>query len=92
MTKLFRYNKSLEIIQAFIVYDLTLLDCLVTQQLHNSYTTVMNYLSEVPHSLRSNPDGGNFDVSAIAQQYGGGGHRNAAGFAKKNLGILRAIK
>ncbi len=31
------------------------------------------------YSLRSN---GEFDVSAIAKQFGGGGHRNAAGFAK----------
>lgn len=29
-------------------------------------------------SLRSRPDGA--DVSAVAKQYGGGGHRNAAGF------------
>lgn len=32
---------------------------------------------EAKVSLRSK---GNFDVSAIAQRYGGGGHRNAAGF------------
>jgi nanoRNase/pAp phosphatase (c-di-AMP/oligoRNAs hydrolase) len=32
---------------------------------------------EVKASLRSK---GNFDVAAIAARYGGGGHRNAAGF------------
>jgi uncharacterized protein len=31
-------------------------------------------------SLRSDKDGSNFDVSAIAKMYGGGGHRNSAGF------------
>lgn len=31
-------------------------------------------------SLRSDKDGGNFDVSQIAISFGGGGHRNAAGF------------
>jgi hypothetical protein len=31
-------------------------------------------------SLRSDKDGGNFDVSAIAKVFGGGGHHNAAGF------------
>lgn len=31
-------------------------------------------------SLRSNKDGSNVDVSAIAKMYGGGGHQNAAGF------------
>jgi uncharacterized protein len=31
-------------------------------------------------SLRSDKDGSNFDVSAIAKLYGGGGHRNSAGF------------
>jgi oligoribonuclease NrnB/cAMP/cGMP phosphodiesterase (DHH superfamily) len=31
-------------------------------------------------SLRSNKDGYNIDVSEIAKKYGGGGHRNAAGF------------
>jgi uncharacterized protein len=31
-------------------------------------------------SLRSNKHGSDFDVSAIAQHYGGGGHKNAAGF------------
>lgn len=31
-------------------------------------------------SLRSDRDGANTDVSAIAMLYGGGGHRNAAGF------------
>ena len=33
-------------------------------------------------SLRSE---GEFDVSAVAQQYGGGGHRNAAGFNAATL-------
>lgn len=28
---------------------------------------------------------GSFDVSAIAQQYGGGGHRNAAGFSEQTV-------
>ena len=31
-------------------------------------------------SLRSDKDGGNFDVSAVAKFYGGGGHWNASGF------------
>lgn len=31
-------------------------------------------------SLRSDKDGNNFDVSEIAKLFGGGGHRNAAGF------------
>lgn len=31
-------------------------------------------------SLRSNKDGKNIDVSQIAKEFGGGGHRNAAGF------------
>jgi nanoRNase/pAp phosphatase (c-di-AMP/oligoRNAs hydrolase) len=33
-------------------------------------------------SLRSNED---FDVSAIAKEFGGGGHKNAAGFETKLL-------
>lgn len=32
-------------------------------------------------SLRSNKHGSNFDVSAIAQHYQGGGHKNSAGFS-----------
>lgn len=37
------------------------------------------------NSLRSAASGINFDVSEIASQFGGGGHRNAAGFrSKKN--------
>lgn len=31
-------------------------------------------------SLRSDKHGKNFDVSTVAKQFGGGGHRNAAGF------------
>jgi uncharacterized protein len=31
-------------------------------------------------SLRSDKDGSNFDVSEVAKLYGGGGHKNAAGF------------
>lgn len=31
-------------------------------------------------SLRSNQYGSNYDVSSLARQFGGGGHRNAAGF------------
>jgi oligoribonuclease NrnB/cAMP/cGMP phosphodiesterase (DHH superfamily) len=34
----------------------------------------------VKWGLRSNSKGNNFDVAAIASQFGGGGHRNAAGF------------
>jgi oligoribonuclease NrnB/cAMP/cGMP phosphodiesterase (DHH superfamily) len=37
--------------------------------------------SDGKYSLRSDKNGSNFDVSAIAKRYGGGGHRNAAGFA-----------
>ncbi|MBN3951901.1 MAG: hypothetical protein HWQ38_37745 [Nostoc sp. NMS7] len=33
--------------------------------------------------LRSDKDGNNFDVSAIATQFNGGGHHNAAGFSRK---------
>lgn len=32
-------------------------------------------------SLRSNSKGADFDVSNVAKLYGGGGHKNAAGFA-----------
>lgn len=35
-------------------------------------------------SLRSDKDGNNTDVAAIAQLFGGGGHRNAAGFKNQN--------
>jgi oligoribonuclease NrnB/cAMP/cGMP phosphodiesterase (DHH superfamily) len=38
------------------------------------------YEDHVAWSLRSNPNGNNFDVSAVASIKGGGGHRNAAGF------------
>jgi uncharacterized protein len=34
-------------------------------------------------SLRSDKNGNNFDVSAIARRFGGGGHRNASGFKLK---------
>lgn len=37
--------------------------------------------SDGKYSLRSNKNGSNYDVSAIAKCYGGGGHRNAAGFS-----------
>lgn len=36
--------------------------------------------SDGKYSLRSDKNGGNYDVSAIAKYYGGGGHHNAAGF------------
>lgn len=39
-------------------------------------------------SLRSDQHGNNTDVAAIAQQLGGGGHRNAAGF-RINLRLMR---
>lgn len=35
------------------------------------------------YSLRSNADGLNVDVSEIAKRFGGGGHRNAAGFTRQ---------
>ncbi len=38
------------------------------------------YEDHIAWSLRSDKDGKNFDVSAIAVKKGGGGHRNAAGF------------
>ena len=38
---------------------------------------------EWQYSLRSTDEGS--DVSSIAKRYGGGGHRNAAGFARKDL-------
>jgi oligoribonuclease NrnB/cAMP/cGMP phosphodiesterase (DHH superfamily) len=34
----------------------------------------------IQFSLRSNKEGSNIDVSAIAKAYGGGGHQNASGF------------
>ena len=34
----------------------------------------------IKFSLRSNKEGANVDVSAIAKKFGGGGHQNAAGF------------
>lgn len=37
------------------------------------------------YSLRSDKTGSNVDVSAIALQYGGGGHHNAAGFTADRL-------
>ncbi|MFO0055636.1 MAG: hypothetical protein ACOVOV_16455 [Dolichospermum sp.] len=38
---------------------------------------------DVEHwDLRSDKDGGNFDVSEIAIEFGGGGHRNASGFRR----------
>lgn len=40
-------------------------------------------------SLRSN---GNYDVSAIAKQYGGGGHRNAAGFVTSFRTLLNVAE
>ena len=39
-----------------------------------------NHEGKMLFSLRSNRDGKNVDVSEIAKSYGGGGHRNAAGF------------
>ncbi|NIV11578.1 MAG: bifunctional oligoribonuclease/PAP phosphatase NrnA, partial [Aliifodinibius sp.] len=36
--------------------------------------------TEVVYSLRSR---GDFDVSALAERFGGGGHKNAAGFRVK---------
>ncbi|HEY9753489.1 MAG TPA: DHHA1 domain-containing protein [Coleofasciculaceae cyanobacterium] len=39
--------------------------------------------SEGKWSLRSDRNGLDFDVEAVAKQYGGGGHRNAAGFTEK---------
>ena len=41
-------------------------------------------------SLRSNDDG--LDVSEIAVKFGGGGHRNAAGFKVSSLAALSTIK
>lgn len=38
------------------------------------------FTSDGKWSLRSNKDGNDTDVSAIAKSFGGGGHRNAAGF------------
>ena len=40
-------------------------------------------------SLRSN---GDYDVSAIAKCFGGGGHRNAAGFSVDILTLLAWLK
>jgi hypothetical protein len=43
---------------------------------------------EIKASLRSE---GSFDVSAIATRYGGGGHRNAAGFRMSAVQFLREV-
>lgn len=51
-------------------------------------TWFINNLGQVKWSLRSV---GNYDVAVIAQRYGGGGHKNAAGFTitlKQHLEIL----
>lgn len=45
-------------------------------------------LEKIKCSLRSN---GDYDVSAIAKQFGGGGHKNAAGFTATVFDILRWI-
>lgn len=47
--------------------------------------------SEHTISLRSNKDESNFDVSAIAKYFGGGGHRNAAGFTKYPDGAIALV-
>jgi nanoRNase/pAp phosphatase (c-di-AMP/oligoRNAs hydrolase) len=39
-----------------------------------------NGRGQISFSLRSNKKGSDVDVSAIAKTFGGGGHRNAAGF------------
>lgn len=52
------------------------------------YRTVGN---EVWVSLRSNRDGNNFDTSAVAKQYGGGGHRNASGFTANIYDFLKML-
>jgi len=43
---------------------------------------------DIKVSLRSN---GPFDVAAIAQRYGGGGHRNAAGFRLPQAQFMREV-
>ncbi len=43
---------------------------------------------QIKASLRSS---GDFDVAAIAQRYGGGGHRNAAGFSMPQAQFMREI-
>jgi len=44
----------------------------------------------VVFSLRSDSENPNSpDCAKIAQQYGGGGHKNAAGFQKKNIDFPR---
>lgn len=48
-----------------------------------SFTACHRIEDGIKHwDLRSDKDGGNFDVSAIALQFGGGGHHNSAGFRK----------
>lgn len=44
---------------------------------------------KIQYSLRSTENG--LDVSAIAKQFGGGGHRNAAGFESDELILLPAL-
>lgn len=43
---------------------------------------------QIKASLRSS---GDFDVAAIAQRYGGGGHRNAAGFSLPQAQFMREV-
>jgi hypothetical protein len=53
-----------------------------------------NGRGEINFSLRSNKKGSDIDVSAIAKDFGGGGHRNAAGFklgVKEGRGLVDAI-
>lgn len=56
----------------------------IGKMLYQSYAPDADFaLIAIPdgsYSLRSNKVGNNFDVSAIAVKYGGGGHRNSAGF------------
>ena len=42
------------------------------------------YFYEMPNGINYGLRGNNFDVSAIAKQYGGGGHRLASGFVYPN--------
>lgn len=53
-----------------------------------TFTIGHDPLEKIKCSLRSN---GDYDVSAIAKQFGGGGHKNAAGFTATVFDILRWI-
>ncbi len=69
--------------------------CSYLYKQHPESPFIMSY-TEIPEEgwglgFRSDKKGSNFDVSAIARVFGGGGHRNAAGAKVKELdGVIKA--